>query len=130
LRLSDVLRQVFLMSWLWSIFAGFYLVAYVFWVPSLFVSLAEVIVVAAVTLVVGAGLLQDGFLRAVELQTGTKIRALPLRRIRRFVGGALLLGYLQVYIPPQGRIVAHWPLDLAITAVSGVIMVVYGIVNK
>ena len=118
------------MSWLWSIFAGFYLVAYVFWVPSLFVSLAEVIVVAAVTLVVGAGLLQDGFLRAVELQTGTKIRALPLRRIRRFVGGALLLGYLQVYIPPQGRIVAHWPLDLAITAVSGVIMVVYGIVNK
>jgi hypothetical protein len=127
--LAQYAKQVFLMSWLWSIFAGFYLVAYVFWVPSLFVSLAEVIVVAAVTLVVGAGLLQDGFLKAIELQMGTKLRPLPLRRLRRFVGGAMLLGYLGVYLPPQGRVVAHWPLDLAITAVSGVIMVVYGIMN-
>ncbi|MDA4122242.1 MAG: hypothetical protein OK456_03565 [Thaumarchaeota archaeon] len=129
MKLAEGAKQVFLMSWLWSIFGGFYLVAYVFWVPQLFVSLALVIVVAAVTLVVGAGLLQDGFLKAVELQTGSRIRPLALRRVRRFLGGVLLLGYLTVYIPPQGRIVAHWPLDLAITAVSGVIMVVYGILN-
>jgi hypothetical protein len=57
------------------------------------------------------------------------MRAIPLRRVRRFLGGALLLAYLLVYLPPQGRIVAHWPLDLAITLVSGAIMVIYGIVN-
>jgi hypothetical protein len=126
---SAVLKQVFSMTWLWAIFAGFYLVAYVFWDPRLFSSLPIVIVVAAVTLVVGAGLLQDGFLRAIQLQTGTTMGALPLKRLRRFAGGVLLLGYLLVYIPPQGRIVAHWPLDLAITLVSGVIMIVYGVLD-
>ncbi len=129
MKAGQVAGQVFNMTWLWSIFGGFYLVAYVFWVPQLFVSLALVVVVAGVTLVVGAGLLQDGFLKAIELQTGNKIRPLALRRVRRFAGGVLLLGYLTVYIPPQGRIVAHWPLDLAITAVSGVIMIAYGIMN-
>jgi hypothetical protein len=129
-KLAEAAEQVFLMSWLWAVLAGFYLVAYVFWVPRLFSSLPLVIVVAAVTLVVGAGLLQDGFLRAIELQTGRKVSALPLRRVRRLVGGALLLGYLLVYLPPQGRIVAHWPLDLAITAVSGVVMIVYGVLDR
>ena len=127
---SALAKQVFLMTWLWAIFAGFYLVAYVFWVPRLFSGLARRTgVVAAVTLVLGAGFLLDGFLRALELQTSSPMRAVPLRRIRRFLGGALLLGYLLVYLPPQGRVVAHWPLDLAITLVSGVIMVVYGIMN-
>jgi hypothetical protein len=130
MKLSEAAKQVFLMSWLWAIFAGFYLVAYVFWVPRLFSGLPTVIVVAAVTLVVGAGLLQDGFLAAVGLQMGTSIRALPLRRVRRFAGGTLLLGYLFVYVPPQGRVVAHWPLDLAITAVSGAVMVVYGVLDR
>ena len=41
----------------------------------------------------------------------------------------MLLGYLLVYVPPQGRVVAHWPLDLAITLVSGVIVIVYGALN-
>src|SRR5208282_3588155 len=130
MKVAEAARQVFLMSWLWAIFAGFYLVAYVFWVPRLFSSLPLVIVVAAVTLVVGAGLLEDGFLKAIELQTGTELRPLPLRRFRRFVGGALLLGYLLVYVPTQGRIVAHWPLDLGITAVSGAIMIVYGVMDR
>jgi len=118
------------MTWLWSIFAGFYLVAYVFWDPTLFANILVVAVVAALTLVLGVGLLQDGFLRAVELQWGTAYRSLPLRRPRRCVGGALLLGYLLVYLPPQGRVVAHWPLDLAITAVSGALMIVYGATNR
>lgn len=130
MTVSELIRQVFLMSWFWATVAGFYLVAYVFWVPRLFSSLSLVILVAAVTLVVGVGLLQDGFLRAIELQTGRAFVQLPLRRVRRFVGGAMLLGYLQVYIPPQGRLVAHWPLDLGITAVSGVIMLVYGLMNR
>ena len=130
MSLAAAARQIFLMTWLWAIFAGFYLVAYVFWVPRLFSGLPLVIVVAAATLVAGAALLQDGFLKAVELQTGTKASPLPLRRTRRLVGGLLLLGYLAVYVPPQGRVVAHWPLDLAITAVSGALMVVYGALNR
>jgi hypothetical protein len=126
---SLLIKQVFQMTWLWAIFAGFYLVAYVFWVPRLFSSLPVIVAVAAVTLLLGAGFLLDGFLRALELQTAAPMRVIPLRRVRRILGGAVLLGYLLVYLSPQGRVVAHWPLDLAITLVSGVIMVVYGIVN-
>jgi len=117
------------MTWLWAIFAGFYLVAYAFWVPSLFVSLPVVVALVLVTLILGAGFLLDGFLKALGLQTSSSMRTVPVRRARRFLGGMLLIGYLLVYLPPQGRVVAHWPLDLAITVVSGVIMVVYGIVN-
>jgi hypothetical protein len=126
---SLLIKQVFQMTWLWAIFAGFYLVAYVFWVPRLFSSLPVIVAVAAVTLLLGAGFLLDGFLKALELQTAAPMRVIPLRRVRRILGGAVLLGYLLVYLSPQGRVVAHWPLDLAITLVSGVIMVVYGIVN-
>ncbi|MDA4135835.1 MAG: hypothetical protein OK449_02390 [Thaumarchaeota archaeon] len=126
---SALVKQVFLMTWLWAIFAGFYLVAYIFWVPRLFGSLPVILAVAAVTLLFGAGFLLDGFLRALQLQTSSPMRTVPLIRVRRILGGALLLGYLLVYLPPQGRIVAHWPLDLAITAVSGVIMIVYGVAD-
>jgi hypothetical protein len=129
LTASSLVRQVFLMTWLWAIFAGFYLVAYVFWVPSLFGSIPEMLAVSAVTLFFGAGFLLDGFLRALELQTSTRMRKIPMVRARRILGGALLLAYLLVYVPPQGRIVAHWPLDLAITALSGVIMMAYGLLN-
>jgi hypothetical protein len=127
--LASGAKQIFLMGWLWAIFGGFYLVAYVFWVPGLFNSLPLIIGLAAVTLIVGAFSLLEGFLKAVALQNGTKVGALPLGRLRHFVGGALLLGYLFVYLPPQGRIVPHWPLDLAITAVSGVLLIVYGILD-
>jgi len=118
-----------MMSWLWSIFAGFYLVAYVFWIPKLFSSFPLVIALAAATLILGAGFLYDGFSRAIQLQSGIERHQLGFGRARQVVGGLLLLGYLLVYLPPQGRIVAHWPLDLAITAVSGLVMLVYGISN-
>jgi len=124
------LGQIFRMAWLWSIFAGFYLVAYVFWVPSLFADPPVAILAAALTLVLGLGFLCDGFSTAMALQGGSAAGVFPIRRLRRFAGGALLLAYLQVYIPPQGRIVAHWPLDLAITLLSGVIMLGYGIQDK
>jgi hypothetical protein len=126
---SAVVRQVFLMTWLWSIFAGFYLVAYVFWVPELFDSVPLAVAVGALTVLLGAGFLLDGFLKALELQTGTKMRAVAYVRARRLVGGVVLLGYLLVYLPAQGRVVAHWPLDLAITMVSGVVLVAYGIID-
>jgi hypothetical protein len=129
LTASGLIREVFFMTWLWSIFAGFYLVAYAFWVPLLFGSVPVILAAEAVTLVLATGFLLDGFLRALELQTSIAMRAIPLRRVRRLLGGAILLSYLSVYLSPQGRIVAHWPLDLAITAVSGAIMIVYGIVN-
>lgn len=119
----------FKLTWLWSIFAGFYLVAYSFWLPSLFSSLVVVVLAAALTLVLGFSLLYDGFSTAAALQGGPATKPLSLRRLRRLAGGALLLGYLLVYVPPKGRIVAHWPLDLAITAVSGAIMVVYAILD-
>jgi len=50
-------------TWLWSIFAGFYLVACSFWLPSLFSSLVVVIPAAALTLVLGLSFLYDGFRR-------------------------------------------------------------------
>jgi hypothetical protein len=126
---AEIIKQVFMMAWLWSIFAGFYLVAYVFWIPGLFNSLPLVIALAAMTLILGVGFLYDGFLKATELQSGIKRKPLSFGRVRRLVGGFLLLGYLLVYLPPQGRIVAHWPLDMAITAASGLVMLVYGISN-
>jgi hypothetical protein len=119
--------RVFAMSWLWSIFAGFYLVAYTFWLPGLFGSLLVVTAAAALTLILGLAFLYDGFSDALALQVGGAAKTLSLRRLRRLMGGALLVAYLPVYIPPEGRIVAHWPLDMAITAVSAAVMIVYGI---
>jgi len=126
----DSLKQIFLMTWLWRIFAGFYLVAYAFWVPGLFSSLPLVVLVIVVTLAVGGSLLIDGFSRAMQLQTGRVPRMAPFVRVRQLFGGVALLSYPTVYLPPGGRIVAHWPLDLAITVVSGVMMIVYGITNQ
>jgi len=127
---TGLLTRVFLMTWLWAIFAGFYLVAYAFWVPHLFSSLAAIVVLIAITLALGFGLLYDGFEAALALDEGEPITPLPGRRVRRLLGGFVLLLYLSVYLPPSGRIVAHWPLDLAITVVSGVVMIVYGVINK
>jgi hypothetical protein len=121
---------VFKMPWLWSIFAGFYLVAYLFWLPGLFTNLLILIALAALTLVLGLSFLYDGFSAAVALQGGRAAKVLSWRRVRRLTGGGLLIAYMPLYIPAHGRIVAHWPLDLAITAVSGAIMIVYGIQNR
>ena len=118
------------MSWLWSIFAGFYLVAYLFWLPGLLTNLLVLIALAALTLVLGLSFLYDGFSAAVALQGGQAAKTLSWRRVRRLTGGGLLIAYMPLYIPVHGRIVAHWPLDLAITAVSGAIMFVYGIQDR
>jgi hypothetical protein len=126
----DSLKQIFLMTWLWSIFAGFYLVAYAFWIPRLFSSLPIVVLAILVTLALGGSILADGFSRAMQLQTGAVTRVVPFVRARQLLGGLVLLAYVSVYLPPGGRIVAHWPLDLAITVLSGVILVAYGITGK
>ena len=52
---------------------------------------------------------------------------LPQLRIWQFVGGVFLIGFLTAYIPDEGRVVAHWPLDLAITAISGILILIYSI---
>lgn len=124
------LRQVFVMTWLWCIFAGFYLVAYSFWVPRILTSLPLVVLTLGVTLALGFGLLIDGFSGALSLQTGSNLRGLPIPRARRILGGMVLLAYVSVYVPPGGRVVAHWPLDLGITVVAGIIVVIYGLINK
>jgi len=126
----DSLKQLLLMKWLWSIFAGFYLVAYAFWVPLLFGSLPLVVLVVVATLALGGSILAEGFSKALQLQTGKAARAVPLPRVRQVLGGLVLLAYLSVYLPPSGRVVAHWPLDLAITLASGLILVAYGFMNK
>ncbi len=123
------LVRIFLMTWLWSIFAGFYLVAYAFWLPTLFSSLVLILPAIAVTLVLGFALLYDGFGAALSLSGGTPVRMLPGRRFWRLAGGVLLLAYVSVYLPTSGRVVAHWPLDLAITVVAGVVMVAYAIAD-
>ena len=123
------MREILSISWLWSILAGLCLIQYVFWVPGLFVSLSLVIGVAAVILVVGAGLVQDGILRLVQQQVGASVRALPLRRPRRGLGGILLLGFLVGYIQPQGRLSGYWPLDAVVTLISGAMMIAYGVLD-
>jgi hypothetical protein len=126
----DALRQLFLMSWLWSIFAGFYLVAYAFWVPRLFTSLPLVVLLVLVSLALGGSLLADGFSTATRLQTGRSSGAVPFVRARQLLGGIALLSFSTVYLPPGGRVVAHWPLDLAITLVSAVTMIAYGLTGR
>jgi len=125
----NLLTRIFLLTWLWSIFAGFYLVAYAFWVPALFSSLAVTIPATAVTLILGFALLYDGFGSALYLGGGSPQRALPDKRFWRVAGGLLLLAYVSVYLPASGRVVAHWPLDLAITVVAGMVMVAYAIAD-
>jgi hypothetical protein len=127
----DPLKQIFQMTWLWSIFAGFYLVAYAFWVPRLFSSLPLVVLAIIVTLALGGSILADGFSRAMQLQTGkASSRKAPFLRATHLLGGLVLLAYVSVYLPPGGRIVAHWPLDLAITVLSGVIILAYGFIGE
>lgn len=120
-----LIKKIFLMRWLWDIFAGFYLVAYAFWVPALFSNLPIVVLVILLTLILGLGLLIDGFSRALELEYRDRLPNLPFRRAREALGAVFLFGYLLVYIPPGGRIVAHWPLDMAITLLAGVVMLAY-----
>jgi hypothetical protein len=126
----SLLARVFLLTWLWSIFAGFYLAAYSFWVPTLFSNLLIVIPLITVTLILGFGLLYDGFGAALTLGGGTPGRTLPARRLWRLTGGLFLLAYFSVYLPASGRIVAHWPLDLAITVLAGLVMVAYAIMDR
>ena len=80
------------MTWLWCIFAGFYLVAYSFWVPKIFSSLPLVILALFVTLALGSGLLFDGFSRAMQLQTGSSLRSLPMGRAPALAGWSCVAG--------------------------------------
>lgn len=127
----DIIKKAFQTRWLWSIFAGFYLLVYALWVPSLFNDLPVMIPVLALTVIAGLGLLADGFFRASELNKGPAMPHLPFKKLWRFGGAMLLAGYLLIYVPPYGQIlaVAHWPLDLAITVVSGLAMLGYGILD-
>lgn len=125
----DLIKKIFLIQWLWSIFAGFYLVAYTFWIPDLFEELPVVLSIFAITMISGLGLVIDGLWRAKELDEGIDMPSLPFRRLWRFIGALFLFGYLLVYIPPEGRIVAHWPLDLAITLVAGLVLLFYAVLN-
>ena len=126
----DPIRKLFMVTWLWSIFAGFYLVAYSFWVPKLFSNLVVAIPVLIVILILGLSQLFDGFSRAIELQFGGTTQTIPYKRIWHLLGGVVLLGFVIVYIPPNGRVVPHWPLDLGITIASGVVIIAYSIMNK
>lgn len=127
----DIIKKAFQKRWLWSTLAGFYLLVYALWVPSLFNDLPVMISVLALTVITGLGLLADGFFRASELNKGPAMPDLPFKRLWRFGGAMLLAGYLLIFIPPYGQIraVAHWPLDLAITVISGLAMLGYGILD-
>ena len=125
--LIEPLKRIFMMSWLWRIFAGFYLVAYAFWIPKLFDTTLLVIPILAVTVTLGVGLSLDGFWRATELEMESERPNLPSIQLWQIAGGILLMGYLLVYIPPEGRVVAHWPLDFAITLLSGLVLLAYAV---
>ncbi|MCX9030080.1 MAG: hypothetical protein OIN86_18095 [Candidatus Methanoperedens sp.] len=69
------------MRWLWNIFAGFYLIAYTFWVPGMFTKIFLKISVFAITLIIGGGLLAEGFLRVMALDSGAIMPELPFKHI-------------------------------------------------
>ncbi len=123
----EFIKKFFLLRWLWALFAGFYLLAYTFWIPTLFDDLLIIIPLSAITLIVGGGLLLEGLWRVLELEKNNSrsMPTLPRIRIWWMIGGILLIGYLLVYIPQEGRLVAHWPLDLAITVVAAIITLSY-----
>jgi hypothetical protein len=127
---NSLVKDFLFMRWLWEIFAGFYLVAYTFWVPKLFSDILVIVLLGGLTLLVGLVLLYLGFQRALELDKRRVLPMIPKVRLWWLIGGILLLGYISVYIPPSGRIVAHWPLDLAITVVSGFIMLGYATILR
>ena len=117
------------MRWLWTIFSSFYLIAYAFWVPTIFENILTMIPILGSTLVIGGGLLVEGAWRVLELDKNitSKMPKLPKLRIWQAIGGVFLIGYILVYIPEEGRVVAHWPLDLAITILAGIMILVYAI---
>jgi len=123
----EFIKEFFLLRWLWELFAGFYLLAYTFWIPTLFDDLLIIIPLSAITLIVGGGLLLEGLWRVLEIEKNNSrsMPTLPRIRIWWMIGGILLIGYLLVYIPQEGRLVAHWPLDLAITVVAAIITLSY-----
>ena len=130
----EFLREVYRLRDLWCIFAGFYLIAYSFWWPSLLGGAPLALFVAIVVFVAGLDLLFEGFSRAVFLFSHVKPHQLwyfnwvhKYSRVRFGLYGTLLLTHLVLYIPDIGRIVAHWPLDLVITALAGGILVSYSV---
>ena len=128
----EFIKEFFLLRWLWELFAGFYLLAYTFWIPTLFDDLLIIIPLSAITLIVGGGLLLGGLWRVLELEKNNSrsMPTLPRIRIWWMIGGILLIGYLLVYIPQEGRLVAHWPLDLAITVVAAIITLSYSAMSR
>lgn len=120
------------MRWLWLLFVSFYLVAYSFWIPTLFDELWIILSLSAATLIAGGGLFLEGMWRVLEFEKNNEkaMPSLPQIRIWQTAGGILLLGYVLVYVPQEGRIVAHWPLDLAITIIAGIIMLAYSTIKQ
>ena len=126
--LLNLVKKILSMRWLWAFFTSFYLVAYTFWIPSLFDDLLIVIPISFVTLFIGGGLFLEGLWRVLELEkTHNKRPKIPGIRIWWFAGGIMMIGYLLVYVPEEGRLVAHWPLDLAITIMAGIIALAYSV---
>jgi hypothetical protein len=128
--LLNFIKNIFLIRWLWLLFGGFYLVAYVFWIPNLLEELIIIILFSGITLIIGIGFLLEGFWRILELEGKNTMPVLPQKKIWQILGGILLIGFIVVYIPADGRIVAHWPLDLAITVLAGVMMFFFTIKNE
>ena len=123
----NLIRKIVLTSWLWEVFAGFYLVTYTFWVPVLFSRPSALVLVCSLNLIIGLSLLIEGFLRALELEYGTIAPVLPFKRSREALGAVLLFGFLLIYALPRGRLVPHWPLDMTITFLTGAIILAYAI---
>lgn len=125
--MQTTFAKIFLIHWLWEVFAGFYLVTYTFWIPAIFSSILAQLLIASLNLIIGMSLLIEGFSRALELEYGMAALTLSFKRIREALGAFLLFGYLLIYAKPRGRLVPHWPLDMVITFLTGAIMLAYAI---
>lgn len=62
----------------------------------------------------------------IELVRNYLLKVVYLRWFWEIVGGFYLLAYLFWYILPMNRVVPHWPLDFAVTAIAGVLLLCHG----
>lgn len=111
----------------WDLIGAFYLLAYAFWAPFdnlhvINVMVRGVTATFALTLGIRANLpsIYDESERKFPFQ---------INLLSRIGGGIALLLWSLIYIPESNRVVAHWPLDLIVTLLAGVILVYTGILG-
>ena len=109
----------------WDLIGAFYLLAYAFWTPFDVFVIDFMVRWPTVTFAVLLGIRAN--LPSIYDEAERKF---PFQiNLPRIGGGIALLLWSLIYIRESNRIVAHWPLDLIVTLLAGVILVYTGILG-